>query len=149
MGIIQQFDKEKGLFFIVWDGVVTSDDWFKSAQRFASDPAIFTTARGLADLRTVEDTSSIQREAIEQASDIFSADVTVLRGKRLAVVARDEFGKARYFGDRLGRFGASLVVFNNLDTACIYLEIDLMYASGKLEELRERLRSSPSSTLLK
>jgi len=138
MGIIQHFDEQKNLFIVLWHGVVKADEWFQYAPRLTSHPAWTTTSHILADLRYAEDTSTIGNEEIAQAVGIFSRDRSGLAGKQIAVVARDQFGKAQRFGALIARFGVSLVVFNNLDTACLFLGLDEGYANSKLHELRQR-----------
>jgi hypothetical protein len=139
MAIIQHFDPQKNLFIVVWHGTVTADEWFQYATRLTSHPAWSMTPRLLADLQFAQDTSTIGFEEIANAVRIFSGDRSALVGKQIAVVARDQFGKARRFGDLIAPFGVALVVFNNVDTACLFLGVDKGYASSKIQELRKPL----------
>ena len=139
MAILQRFDEQKGNVFVVWKGVVTAEEWFSKAERLASHPRWPGTPRVLADLLPVTDTSSIQEQEIEHAAGIFARNWKSLRGKKVAVLAKDEFARARYFADLLVRFGFSMVVFNNLDTACLFLGIDVVYAYRELDELRRQM----------
>ena len=140
MSIIQHFDPQKKMFFVVWLGTVEADEWFQYAAKLTSHPAWSTTPRILADLQFVRDTSTIGNEEIARAVQIFSNDRKALATKQIAVVARDQFGKARHFGDLVARFGVALVVFNNLDTACLFLGLDVSYASQRIHELRSKLQ---------
>ncbi len=140
MGILQRFDPEKGIVFVVWDGVVTAQEWFTYAQKLASHPDWPATPRVLGDLLSVKDTSSIHNREIEHAVEIFSANPRALRNKKLAVIAADEFGKARHFEDLLTHFGVSSVVFNNLDTACLFLGVDMLHAYRTLDAMRQELQ---------
>jgi len=140
MGILQRFDPQKGIVFVVWDGRVTAEEWLRYAQKLVSDPAWASTPRILADLLSVKDTSSIHNAEIEHTVEIFSANPRALRGKKLAVIARDEFGKARHFEDLLMHFGVSSVVFNNLDTACLFLGMDVLHAYRMLDTMRQQLQ---------
>ena len=138
MAIIQYLDEDKKLFFVVWHGTVEADEWFHYAAKLTSHPAWSTTPRLLADLRFVRDTSTIGDEEIARAGYIFAKERNGLAGKQLAVVARDQFGKARRFGDLIARFGVALVVFNNLDTACVFLGVEEGYAASRLHEMRKQ-----------
>jgi hypothetical protein len=63
-------------------------------------------------------------------------------GKRGALVAQEEFRRANKIGDLLAaRFGASSVTFNRLDTACIFLGLNLAEIRRTLEQLRAEIRS--------
>jgi hypothetical protein len=140
MAIIQHFDEPKNVFFVVWQGTVEAAQWFHYAAKLTSHPSWSTTPRILADLQFVRDASTIGNEEIARAVQIFSSDRKALAGKQIAVVARDQFGKARYFGDLVARFGVALVVFNNLDTACLFLGLDVSNGSQKIHELRSGLQ---------
>jgi hypothetical protein len=141
MGILHYSDIKKGIIYIVWDGEVTWDDWRKQIQTLLADPAWPVFPRFIADLWTVSDTSTIGYEEIDEAVSIFTSNQTALGNKRGAVVARDVFGKAGRFVKQIARFGTSMVVFNNLDTACLFLGIDLHETHQTLERLRATLRS--------
>ncbi len=141
MAIIQKFDLQKGLIFVVWQGTVTAQEWFRYAHKLTSDSTWTTASRVLADLLSVQSTSSIQNQEIDQAVEIFSANRAGLVGKKLAVLARDEFGKARRFGEYLSHFGTSSVVFNNLDTACLFLGMDILYAYRMLDSMHGQSQS--------
>ena len=78
------------------------------------------------------DTSSMGTKEIEEAAAIFGSKLSAVAKKRVAVIAMEEFSKVKHFGDLISRFGTSMVVFNNLDTVCLYSGIDLT-------ETRQRL----------
>jgi hypothetical protein len=125
--------------FVVWKGTVTAETWFRYIPRLVTHRAWSATPNLLADLLSVEDTSSIRNEDMAHAVELLTANAKDLRGRRLAVLAQDEFGKARYFGTLLARFGISLVVFNHLDTACLFLGLDTNYAFRNLHEMRHEV----------
>jgi SpoU rRNA methylase family enzyme len=118
---------------------VTPEHWFPKAKSFAEHPAWPRTKRVLADLLSVQDTSSIGIPDLENAVKIFSAEPSLLAGKRMAIVAQKEFDKARQFGQLMGRFGMSVLVFTNLDTACTFLGLDTAYAYPMLADLHKQL----------
>ena len=142
MGIVQHFDPSKGLAFIVWDGSVTAEEWFIAARNLISNPAWIQASRVLADVRSAVDTSTIRDAEIARAVEILSADPSALRSKRLALIARDAFGKARQFAQLISRFGISAVVFNSLDTACLFLGMEAAEAYQVLEGIRRQLNNA-------
>ena len=140
MGILHSSDLIKGTIYIVWDGEVTWDMWRSQMDTLMADPAWSVSTRFIADLWTVSDTSTIGAEEIDQAVGIFASNPSALTKKRGAVVAVEQFGKAGRFVKQVSRFGTATVVFNNLDTACMFLGIDVSDTSHALARLRSQLR---------
>lgn len=138
MTIIQHFDARKDTVFVVWVGTVTPQDWFSKAENLASHPLWAKSMRLLADVRSVQDTSSISVADMQHVIQILTRDPSPLKGKRLAILARDQFGRARQFSHMIGRFGISSVVFNNLDTACLFLGMDTAYAYQTLVDVHQQ-----------
>ena len=146
MGIDHCFDRQRGVVFVVWDGPITWDDWREHVNVLLSDPDWPHTPRFIVDLQSVTDTSSIKDHEILEVRQVFTSDPAILAGKRTAVVASEQFRRASRFAELVERFGASSIVFNNLDTACLFLGIDLDEARQTLERLRAELRSRASKT---
>jgi hypothetical protein len=141
MGIIYSCDRQRGIIFIVWDGEVTWEDWRAHIHMLQADPDWYSIVRVIADLQTVTDTTSMGVKEIEQAAANFGLKRDTLARKRCAVLARDEFGKAKRFGEFISSFGVTLIVFNSLDTACLFLDLDLKETRRILDGLRAALRT--------
>jgi len=139
MGIIHECDRQKAITFIVWDGKILWDDWLKHVERFNADPDWRACSHFLADLQTVADTSTIGEEAFKQAAALLGVNREVISRKGGAVVADDEFWRARQFGSLLSEFGTSTLVFNTLDIACSYLGIDKEETRQTIRQLRAEL----------
>jgi hypothetical protein len=108
---------------------------------FLADPDWPMIPRFIVDLQSVTDTSSIGDEEIDQVKTVFTSNQPALSGKRSAIIASREFRRASRFAKLVERFGTSTVVFNNLDTACLFLDIDFMETHKTLEGLRLKLRN--------
>jgi len=63
-----------------------------------------------------------------------------VRGKKSAVVAGDNFDRARSFESHNEPAGLRLIVFNDLFNACTWLGIDTSIALDTLEALRTEAR---------
>ena len=142
MSIIRSLDKQRNLFFVVWDGVVVWEDWFKHVRSLMADADWLAAPRFIASLQSVTDTSTIGDREVEQVRAVLDANREKMAGKRGAIVASEEFWKAKRFGEVIAPFGASVVVFNSLDTACAFLGIDWAETQPMIERLRARLRDS-------
>ena len=140
MGIIHESDRPRGVTFIVWDGEVVSDDWLKHVRELMADPEWRSLPRFIADFQTVSDTSSIGDHAFKQAAAVISANRDISAKKTGAVVADEEFWRARQFGGLLSEFGASIVGFNTLDIACLFLSINLAETRQTIKQLRTKIR---------
>ena len=136
MGIKYRADSERQIIFVVWDGVVTADEWFEHIQRLIADPDWPSISAMLVDLHSVTDISSIEEAEIEHAVALFSSVPDPLSQKRVGVVASNAFWKSRRFGDLISPFGPSVIVFNDLSTACVYLGINATEALNAIQELR-------------
>ena len=145
MGILHYSDRQRGIVFVVWNGKVTWDEWRQHIHQLLADPDWRTTTRFLVDLQTVTDTSSIGDREIEEVRSVFAGDQAALEGKRAAIIALDEFRRASRFAEFIERFSRSAIVFNHLDTACLFLDIDLGEARQVLDQLRLQLRGSAGS----
>ena len=140
MSIIHLCDGQRNMTFVVWDGEVTGGEWLKHVRELLADPDWPAINRFLVDLTTVSNTQSIRENVIREALAIFSENPALLAGKKNAIVARDEFRKAKRFEASVARFGTTTIVFNSLDTASIFLGIDVKEAHQVIERLRSRLR---------
>ena len=144
MGIIHECDKQKSITYIVWDGKVAWDDWLQHVEGLNADSDWSACSLFLADLQTVSDTSTIGEEAFEQAAALLGANPEIISRKRGAVVADDEFWRARLLGRLLSEFGTSTLVFNTLDIACSYLGLDKAETHQTIRQLRAKLRMNLS-----
>ena len=129
-----------GVVYIVWDGVVTWDDWSKQLSKLMTDPNWRKASLFIADTRSVTDTSSIELEHVTRAMALLGTDREAVKHKRGAIIASNTFGKAKHFAYQVAMYGVRVVVFNNIDTACLFLGLDVVETSRVLEGLRRRLR---------
>ncbi len=140
MGILHFSDGQRGIIHVVWHDVVTWQDWLNQIRKLKSDPVWHSSNRFIEDLRSVIDTSTIGLAEVDEAVKAFSVDNNSIMHKRGAVIALEEFAKARRFADLSARLGMSVVIFNSLDTACLFLGLDLVETRRVLEGLRSQLR---------
>lgn len=125
---------------MVWDGAVTWQEWQDHASALMLESNWKQSSRFLVDLRSVTNTSSINEEQVQQAQLLFQQNLDNVFGKRGAILATEEFRNAHDFARLIASTGISMVVFNGLDTACIFLGLDLVETNRELEQLRSKLR---------
>ena len=137
MPIRYLYDSQSNVIFVLWYGTVTWEQWRRQIAILMADPVWQTAAAVMADVRSVSDVSTIGQAEIDEAVQLFAADPGVLRRMRIAIIATGAFGRANLFRNAIAHWGTSVVVFNALDTACLFLGLNQPDAIQTLEELRQ------------
>ncbi len=139
MSIVYSIDKEKGITFVRWDGMVTADEFLAHVHRLTSDANWPPEKRlQLSDLRNTSTDSSIDKSTLETAADLFGKQTKKIADMKAAIVAQDEFNKAVAFERYVFKYIPSVIVFNDLHTACMWLGISVEEAEGALQRLQAR-----------
>jgi hypothetical protein len=144
MGIGYRLDKAQGLMTIVWDGKVTTDDWRAHLRAMFDDPDWPAGPRNLTDLRSA-DVSTITATDQAEIVKMYAPHVDKVRGMKSAAVAGDNFESSTEFGNQNEPPGLSLIVFNDLVTACTWLGVDKTIAQATVTDLRNELRTKPAA----
>ncbi len=141
MGIRYYIDQEKGITFVLWDGVVTADEFLAHVRHLSSDVNWPPPERlHISDLRRTSLDPSMDEAIITKAAKMYGEQQDKIANMRVAIVAGDAFDKAVVFERVISRYGASVIVFNVLNTACKWLGIDVTEAKPMLQRLRTQLR---------
>jgi len=137
MSIAYRIHKESGFTLVHWDGVVAAADFLAHVQRLSSD-ADWPPFRRLhiSDLRNTSLDASMDHAALEAAAEIYGRHSDKLANLKVAVVADEAFWKAVDFERLISRYGASVTVFNFLDTACKWLGLDADEVGRAVQQLR-------------
>jgi len=142
MGIAYRFDCHLGLTIIVGDGVVTAEEWRVHVNRIISDPEWPPGRLVLGDLSTA-DTSAITADDIRGMATAFRSGDSKLSDRKAAIVAGDTVhGNAVMFQLTMGPTGLYIVIFSNIDDACVWLDINTDDVAPTIKELHREIRSS-------
>ena len=145
MSIVYRIDKAKGLTVVLWEGVVTADDFLAHVRRLTSDADWSPPKRlHLSHLRFTSLDASMDAAIIEKAAHIFGTHLKQGENMKVAIVAAEAFKKAVAFERVLLRYGASVVVFNFLENACTWLGIEAEEIERLLRHLRGQARGRTS-----
>jgi len=137
--IAYRIHKSLGLTVVVWDGVVTGDDAEDHARRLFADPDWPPGPRHLLDATTA---TSVPVTADTTLVDLV-ADVAETRLIRFALVENTGFAEATKFEEAASARGIThIIVFNDVSTACGWLDIDVAAARSVIDELRRGLRQT-------
>jgi len=137
MGITYRIEKEKGFTLVLWKGVVTAETFLAHVQRLSSDEDWPPFKRlHLTDLRDASIDASMDESIIQKAADSYGQHPEKIKGMKVAIVARDAFSKAVVFERIITQYGATAIVFNFLNTARIWLDIDDDDVKRSFQQLR-------------
>lgn len=146
MGITYHLDKQRRTTFVRWEGVVAADEFLTHVRRLIADSAWPTGRRHLTDLRSASSDPSIDEATLEAAANLFGEHRDKIANMQIAIVAEKEFPKSRIFERYFSKYGANVIVFAQIATACVWLGIDAYEAERILQELRGSLcRNNPSA----
>jgi hypothetical protein len=145
MSIVYRIDKEKGLAVVLWEGVVTADDFLAHVRRLCSDADWPPPQRlHLSHLGFTSLDASMDAAIIEKAAHLYGNHLQTGVNLKVAIVASEAFKKAVAFERVLLRYGVSVVVFNFLENACTWLGIEAEEIERTLRQLRGQARGRTS-----
>jgi len=136
MSIKYHLDNKDNLICNLWEGTVTAQEWLAQVRQLTAEPDWPAITRMLCDLRNVQDVSTIGEAEIEQAINILKAAPGDLRTKKCAIPASEAFRLATTYQRAISPYSTSVIVFNSLETACVYLGVDPARVQGVLDSLR-------------
>jgi hypothetical protein len=144
MAIAHRYIESAELIVTVWDGHIAADEWAAVARRQVAEPEWALGRLRLTDARTA-DTSDLTQSDIDGVSAIYRAADADLAGVTLAIVATDGWSTAEEAEQGLKEFGVATIVFNTVDTACLWLGADADLVKATIRDLREQVRRSDES----
>lgn len=142
MGIGYECFEKKSLCLVVWEGThVPAEEWFDHLRRMGADPEVIASRLHLADLRFVTVHPSFGERELKKGADFMGSVPGLLPGRKVAVVAVEEFSKSRMFERLLKPYSANMIVFHSLDVACAWLGLDQGEIGVNETRLRDRIRN--------
>ena len=142
MSIVYRIDEKLGATLVVWTGVVTADEFLAHVGRLSSDAGWPPPERlHLSDLRVATLDTSLDEATIDEAASLYARHRQKIEKMKVAIVAGTGFEKAVAFERVLERHGATAIVFNFLDSARKWLNIDADETNRAVQELYARSRS--------
>ena len=143
MGIAFRTSRPSGLSVAVWDGEVTAAQRNAHISAIAADPEWGAGALLLTDLTSVAEASRpTPAEVLEAASSFVEHVAAQVRNAKWAMVAGETFAHAQRFSAYVEEAVQRLIVFNELDTACTWLGVDVAEVRSVVADLRLELRAS-------
>jgi hypothetical protein len=137
MSIVYRIDKEMGATLVLWEGIVTADDFLAHVRRLSSDADWPPPRRlHLSMLQMAALDASMDHATVERGADLYGQHRNKISNMKVAIVAGDAFRSAVVFERAIARYGASVIVFNSLDIASRWLGIGADNVERALQLLR-------------
>ena len=137
MGITYRIDKARGITVVLWDKLVTSEQFLAHVRTLLADAEWPPQQRlHLCDLRQASIDASIDEACLKSAADLYGTKREKISTMKVAIVAGEAFAKSKQFERFMSPYSATVIVFNNIETACAWLGVDVTHTKRKLDELR-------------
>jgi hypothetical protein len=141
VGVLHLIAKDEGIALDAWDGIVTADDYLASWHDLTQHADWPPRRRlHLGDLRRASPDPALDPSALRAVATMYGQYRDDFAQVRSAIVADEAFAQAFSF-QTLMAANISMVVFNELSTACVWLGMDVGWAGQVLEQLQAQLRS--------
>jgi hypothetical protein len=136
MGIVYGCNPNLKLALVVWDGLVTWDDWRQHLQRMLVDLDYAPMQSQITDLRSSTISPSITNNEIQAMVGMVADRRENLSLQRVAIVAGDEWSKPKLAEVGLQSLSITPIVFSDLSVACQWLGIQEVEISLDLKQIR-------------
>jgi hypothetical protein len=117
-----------------WTGSVTHEELIAHERAQIRDPAIKPGAVMLVDATRARIETPL--EAVHELSDLYADDSERRIAKCAMLVNGDTYEQAQLFAAQAAKLGMSIIVFNLIDTACLWLGIDRDTTRAQLDSIR-------------
>ncbi len=144
MGIAYTCIPRLSLSVVVWHGRIERDELFLHLQGMLADPDFQAMQRHLSDQRFSIIASSITLKQVWRIVDLLRSRRKNLSLRKFALVAGTEWDLLKQFEAAVLSVGVNAIVFNDLDRACVWLNVDAVEIGAELEKLRRKLRGISS-----
>ncbi len=143
MSIIYQPDHNKGIGYVCWTGTISAAEFLEHT-RLNLEGSDWPPKRNLVliDARYAWVDHTMDETLAGQILQLNHDHQDKGYNLRVAIVATNLFEKAKIFERIASRTSSSVIVFNDLDTACTWLGIDPLGAEQTLQQMRIQERNS-------
>jgi hypothetical protein len=138
MGIVYSCKPKLKLALVVWDGLVTWDEWRQHLQRMLVDPDYAPMQSQITDLRHSTISPGISNKEIQAMIDMVADQRENISLTRVAIVAGDEWSKPKLAEVGLRSLSISPIVFNHLSLACQWLGLQEVEISMDLQQIHNK-----------
>ena len=124
MGLRYVIRPNMSLVQILWQGKITLPEWIVHLQSFLKDPGQVSVRKQISDLRFATLEGSFGEPGFSSVLALLEQHRDLFAGRMVAVVTSNEFDRARMFEQVSKSLGANIIVFNDLEPACLWLGVD-------------------------
>lgn len=135
MGIRYRIRNDLQCTVELWEGTVTLADWIDCLTVQVADPE-WPGDRYLSDLRAVKDITSIFDSDLSDVTSLLGIYQDRIAGLRAAVIVDKESQKTNLFSQFMSAVRVTITVWNDLESACAWLQLDRTDAEEAFQQLR-------------
>ena len=125
MGIRYAVLPDLDLTIVRWRGEIRLEQWLEHLARLIADPSYARTRMHVTDIRFASLDPAIGEAEMRRVVDFLRARPALFENRRVAVLAANEFPRARLFEQLAQALKVGIIVFNDLSPACRWLGVDL------------------------
>jgi hypothetical protein len=127
--------KGPDLMIEAWAGAITLEEFLEHERRHLQDPKFPISAKILVDITRASFDLSIGESEIQSFVDLYRHHRDKVAGARIAIVAGKDFGRASLYGRMAEKHMINVIVFNSLQSACVWLGIDTKEIRQELDRI--------------
>ena len=145
MGIAYRCDPTTRVSVEVWQGKVLFDVARLHVEQLAKDPEWAASRRIVTDLTGLASESRPTPDQLKALGDAFLQQLAYLvSDAKWAVIAENAFAEALVFGEQIRHEVRRMIVFTNLVTACVWLDVERADVQPVIDDLRREIRAEPA-----
>jgi hypothetical protein len=135
--------KGADLMIEVWVGAITLEEFLEHERRHLQDPKFPISAKIVVDITRASFDSSIGESEIQTFVDLYRHHREKVAGARIAIVAGKDFGRASLYGKMAEKHMINVIVFNGLESACVWLGVDTKAIRHDMDQILAGLSAAP------
>ena len=139
MSIEYYFEKDSSLLVEAWVGIVTQSEWIDYLYRVLAEVENSYLRKHIIDLRFGSIGFTPDACAVQDACAHLSSRKTGFSRRNIAVLSGTGFRRLDQFERLIQAWQDSFVVFNHIDTACHWLDIDPAKTECTIHQMRKNL----------
>lgn len=140
MGAGHIVDNVHKRLYQIWSGTVTKQEVWDYAHRHLNDPTLRPPMKVLVDARHVYFEDAIGTPFIQEVCDLYLQYPYAWKQTKIAVVPGKEFDRVATYARVVTVSGLCTIAFNDLISACTWLDIPFREAQEALTQARASLK---------
>lgn len=137
MAIVYHIDKNKGIAYVLWEGIIRADEFIEHVRRLTADPDWQSSVRfQIGDLRHAIGDMTIDDDVLEEVGTYFGQYVSKMAMIRAAIVTSLEVERTNFFAGFMSHYDSARArVFHGMKEAVEWLGVDAAETEAVFKKL--------------